>query len=184
MNAVPDPVFGRRALTGVIENLLKMHQGGMMLCRQFRDDPLTLFDSCRPRLPVLLDIAYRERERLTEYQPQIGIHGAGVREQFVVYLLILIQGNAEVVIDADENAEYIGFQVERILLPSALQISDFVAADAPVDKIVIIFGESRAIFGGDEERVPMPQDVVGVCAAAPIAIRNGIALKEDTVHSY
>jgi hypothetical protein len=50
---------------------------------------------------------------------------------------------------------------------------------APVEESKIPLRESGTIPGGDNERVTMAEDVVGVHAAAAIAIGDGITLKQD-----
>ena len=41
-------------------------------------------------------------------------------------------------------------------------------------------GERRPVLDGDDEDVPVPQDVVRVGAASPVAVRDRVTLEQDT----
>ena len=100
-------------------------------------------------------------------------------EQLVVDLLVLIQRNAlALVVHADEDAQHVGLQIERVLLPALFQIEHGVAADAAIDEVELRLGKRRTVFGGDDEHVAVAEDVVRVGVAPAIPVRDRIALEQ------
>ena len=113
-----------------------------------------------------------------------------VEEGFVVITIGLDRACVSVdkgmpeIIDADEDAEHGGFEIETIRLPAFGKLIDFVAADAPV---VTLEGFSRIAiehFGRREKRIAGAESggAVGVdVASLPVHIRDAVALEEDDV---
>lgn len=56
----------------------------------------------------------------------------------------------------------------------------FSGSDAAVEEREVSFGQARAEPGGDDELIPVAEDVVGVFISAAIAVGDGVALKENT----
>ena len=102
-----------------------------------------------------------------------------MRENLVVDLFVLDQRHTAVV-DADEDAEHVGLQFERVLLPALLQVEHRIAADATIDEVELQLGKRRPVLGRDDEHVPVPEDMVRVGAAPAIAVRDRIALEQDS----
>lgn len=179
MNPIPNPMVGRRAFACGVERLLKLHQHGMMLPGQPGHDFLLRPDPLAERGPVLSNPADRKAEGLTQHQVDFGIGLFGLGQEFIVNLLVFLQGHISVVINSDEDAENVRLEIECVLLPTFFQVSDLVPTDAPVDEGQVEVREGGAILGGDDEHVAVAQDVVRVLVPATIAVRNGVALKED-----
>ena len=99
----------------------------------------------------------------------------------IVLLLELFGGDAGIqVVDADENAEEVGLEIKGVWLPAAGEGGNGIAADAAVQEDQMPSGEFFTVLGGDDELVAVAENVVGIAVAAPIAIRDGIALKQDS----
>ena len=100
--------------------------------------------------------------------------------QLVIDLLVLVERDASaVVVHADEDAQHVGLQIERVLLPALLQIEHRVAADAAIDEVELRVRKRRAVPGGDDEDIAVPQDVVRVRTAPAIAVGDRVALEQD-----
>lgn len=55
-----------------------------------------------------------------------------------------------------------------------------ISADSAIQESQVSFRKDGTITGGDNERVPVAEDVIGIHAAAPIAVGDGITLKKNT----
>ncbi len=115
-----------------------------------------------------------------EHQLELGIRRLGLGDDLVIDLLVLIQRHASaLVVHADEDAQHVGLQVERVLLPTLLQVEHGVAADAAIEEVELQLGERRPVLGGDDEDITVPQDVVRVGTAPAVAVRDRVALEQD-----
>ena len=180
MNAVPDPVIGGSALDGVVENSLEMDHGRMILGGEAGDGFLTLPDSGKPGVEVILVLSYRQRKRFAEHNSEARVAGHGIGEQLIVGLLEILERQLSAgIVDANENAQDVWVELQRVFAPAAGEIGDGVAADAAIEKGQIAFRQQGAEPGGDQEGIAVAQNVIGVGGASAVAVRNGIALEED-----
>ncbi len=63
MHAVPDPVRWFTSLSGSVENVLCLEQGGVEVPGQGRDDGANRIDFATPRLPLGFHSCYGQDER-------------------------------------------------------------------------------------------------------------------------
>lgn len=115
-----------------------------------------------------MDAAYN-RPEIAEYLRQ---HGAKKWKR-------VLGRTVPVVIHADEDAEDVRLEIDRVLLPTLFQVGDLVAADSPVDEGQVKVREGGAVLGGDDEHVTVAQDVIRILTATTVAVRERIALEQD-----
>jgi hypothetical protein len=119
VNAIPNPIVGRRTPGRIFEHLLIMHDRRMILLAQFDDDCLTHRKVSTIFLPIGLLSTHRQAEWFAEHQLYFRQRFNCVTEQLVILLLELFRGNSGAqIIDADENAEDIGPEVIDVFLPA------------------------------------------------------------------
>jgi hypothetical protein len=76
----------------------------------------------------------------------------GVGQELVILLLVLLGGDAATqIVDANQNAEQVGLEVDGVFLPALLQVSDGVPADAAVQERELPLRESAAELRGEDE---------------------------------
>ena len=179
VHAVPDPVLRGRALAGLVKDLLKADQSRAVLLGEPCDDRLAFADVLFTQRAARVS-SLGQAEGLAEDEFDGWEGGLGFRQQPVVNLLVLVQRDiSSAVVDPDQDAEHIRFEVQRVPLPAGLQVRDGVAADAAVHEGQPAFRIKRAEFRGDDEAVPVPQDMVGVSVAPAVPVSDRIALKQD-----
>ena len=180
MDVIPDPVKRWRALSGLVERSLEMHERRAVLRRQLGNDSLVL-DGLRVRRAVLWSSGEMVHdEGLAKHQLQLGVRSLGFVDDLFIGLLILIECHAMTfVIHANENAQHIRLQIQCVLLPALLQIEHCVAAHAAIEELQLCLWEGRAELRGDDERIAMAEDMIRVCGATAIAIGNRVALEQD-----
>jgi hypothetical protein len=82
VDAVPDPIFCRCPLAGVVENFLEMHERGPVFHCETGDDFLTLLDARNPSLPVRFPGPDGQGEWLAEHEADVGIGRLGSSVSF------------------------------------------------------------------------------------------------------
>ena len=85
------------------------------------------------------------------------------------------------IINADQDAEQIRLQMERIDFPSRIQIHNAIPADAAVDEIPFHSGAVAGKPGGDHARVSGAESFAvesGSAACGAAAVCNGVSLKQ------
>ena len=180
MDAIPHPVLGGRDLARGVEDGLKADVGGVVFLRKPGDDLLALLETGEPCAVSWFSRACGQCEGFAEHKTDVGIDGDGGGEQIVVCLYVLVGRNfGAVVVNADENAEDSGFQVEGVMLPASFQIGDFVAADSAVEEGEFTIGIESTVFRCDDELVAVTEGVVGVFITPAVAVGDGVALKQD-----
>jgi hypothetical protein len=181
MHAVPDPGVGGCAPRGVIEGGLEMNDGGVIFAAEcfHHDDALIEFGAVS--FPVRLFRPNRQAEGLTEDDADLWQGVGGVSEEVVVTGFKVGSGDAGgEVVDADEDAEEVGFERDLIGLPALCEVGDAIPTDAAIEKGEAAFGELRAEFGGDDELVSVAENMIWVFGAAAVAIGNRVSLEEDS----
>ena len=143
MYPVPNPIGVLRVtLIGFINCLLEMHHRESV----FFAEPFQHFGAdgpdCRP-----VRVLERPRDGFTKHQLRMGERGNRVGQEFVVILLKFL--DLVSIVDTDENADQIGMNVKRVLLPAGDQITGLVAADSAIEEGDLSFGMQRAVFRGD-----------------------------------
>lgn len=99
-------------------------------------------------------------------------------EQLVIDLFVLIHRHAfSFVVHADEDAQDVWLEIERVLLPAFCQIEHGVATDATIDEGEVAICHHITKLRGNDERAAVAQDVIRVRTAATIAIRDRVTLK-------
>ncbi len=84
-----------------------------------------------------------------------------------------------VVVHADQHAQHVRLQLERVLLPAFLQIEHGVAADPAVDEVKVPLGKGCTKLGREEEHIAVAEDMIRVGAASAGAVGNGVPLEEN-----
>ena len=179
MNAVPDPVVGRRATGRRFKHLLVMHDRRVIFPAQPVDDFVAFDQPGAVLFPVVLLSADRQSKRLAQHQAHVGQSSDRVGKQLIILPLVFFRRHTVVqVIHSHQNAEQVGLEINGIGLPPAREVGNLVAADAPVYKGQIPVRQIVPVFGSNNKLVAVAENVVGVCVSSPIAIRDGVALKK------
>jgi hypothetical protein len=129
-----------------------MNHGGVVLLGELRDDRPAFGELGAARFPAFLHLPDRQAKRLAQHQPNAGELLYGVGQELVILLLVLLGGDAATqIVDANQNAEQVGLEVDGVFLPALLQVSDGVPADAAVQERELPLRESAAELRGEDE---------------------------------
>ena len=188
MDAVVQPVGGGRLLAQRVQLRLQRHE----------DEAIFFGDAFRAlgahaglgieHAPVILRGGPFEHEGLQNEDLHARAHGehlfnnvaVGPVKLGVVHAVASAQLVPDVV-DADQDAQVIGREVYKVAPDAGVDVHDPVAADAPVQKAElprIFIPQITRHHGG------IAVSAVIVVVSASVGVRNGIALKYESLHIY
>jgi len=186
VDAVPDPVLGRGGFGGGIEYFLSLDMDGLVVGGEPVDDGDEAFDLISPFFEgvCVCESAGGQDKGIEQDEPQIGVGlAAGVQNEAVVGFPCRDVDAVEIspdIIDADEDAEEIGFHVDGVFLPTVAEVCDFVGTDAAIVDVKPGLGHVDAESGGDKVDVTVAEIMIAVfLVASPFHIGDGVALKEE-----
>ena len=143
MDAVGGPAFGRGDFHGQVEHRLERHERRARFDRPRASPPRGSrrtrgTTSRRPRRPSSTNgsqmISFTFGSASLVRFDERAVVGLVLFERAVVAVLELVPE----VVDADENAQHVGLEVEAIGLPAFGELIDLVAADAAVEDLQLI----------------------------------------------
>jgi hypothetical protein len=190
VDSVAGPVFGFGAGgDGVVEHGLEGDPEGLVFLRDFFGGGAELVELGEPGV---FDGSAAKGEGFADDDGGVGELLFGVFDEGVE--TIAVGGDGAVVlavhfvphvVDADEDGEDGGLEVEGVFLPAGLELGDFVSADAAVEDLEVEAGVGPEEIAADKEGVAASEGslVVGlVCfLAAAAGVGDGVALEEDDV---
>ena len=94
MNSIPDPVLGGSDFAGSVENRLKADQRCVVLGGQSGNHILPCLNAGAPCCVAVLPFANRQREGLTQHDPELGVRCLRLGNEFIVSALIFIVGTS------------------------------------------------------------------------------------------
>src|SRR5690606_30615529 len=186
VHAVARPVARSRLLDGLVEHRLELDERRLRL---FGDALRGLAALIELGEPLVVHRARAEDEGLADDDPRLRERFLRAFEEIGEALLVALDRAVVAavqlvpdVVHADEDAQKVGRDVDRVLLPALVEIGDLVPRDAAVVDLERILGTRRKEIGSDEERVATTHRARGVralVAAIATGIRDRVALEED-----
>ncbi len=180
MDTVPNPILGRSEIARIIEYFLKMDDRYVVFLGKFIDNCLAHCQFGPIFFPVYVLSPGWKPERLAKHKLYIRQGGNGFTQQLVILLLELLSGDAGVqIINADKDAEDIGFYVIYIFIPTGPKVRDFVSAYAAIDKGQVQLWHTAGVFACNDILVAVAEDMIEVIISSAIAICYGVALEQN-----
>ena len=155
MHAIRQPVLLRSHFQGIVQDALKRDKNRSVILCNSSHDFTTLIDFFNP---VPADGAERKYKRLQKNQFDFRQFLQRPVEQHTVELLITRDLHAILsgflvpcVIDADQDAQNVGTQIDAVRFPARVKIHDTVSADAEIVKVENIVADDAAVEARYEE---------------------------------
>ena len=127
MHTVPQPVGVVHALCGSLKHLLQLNKYRILLVSKPAHNLLVPGNLLMPPRPVLRRCACIQNKRLAQDEPGLRRHLPRLLQHMTVSAFITVGNPARLIlqrspdiIDPDQNAEHIRFQVDRILIPARI----------------------------------------------------------------
>ena len=184
MDAVGGPEGLRGAFEGLVEDILSREMEGVEFLGELGDDLASggdVGDEFRAVGHIGADKGIHEDEA------DVGKLLARPLEKLAVDALVAgyldAIGGVEFmpgVVDADEDADDVGAEVDGVDFPARVEVDDAVAGDAAVDDVPVLLRCVAEESGGDEERIAGAESVAVVAGGAgdvASAVSDGVALE-------